>query len=324
MPKQPQQSWSQTLDSMLQNGTKLAAHWLPKGAAALQKQARQTSVNVQNYRQRRQQQAALKPRKARLLWLLPLPLIPATVIALGSGQLTAFLINATAYALFVGGAILARHGFLQEVEQQKPQFKTNRQIPFKTLGVITIAFATTLTAWAGAGYALPIALAFGAGAFVAFVLLYGLDPRQQQVIIKSHNGNTQRVTEALQLAEQKIFTIEQASNSINQSEMSQRLTRIISLARDILAEIARDPNDLRRARKFLNTYLDGAQRVVTGYAQAHSDGRSHPLEANFRRVLVSIEEVFGKQYQRLLENDRRDLDVQMEVLETQLKHEGLN
>lgn len=324
MPKQSQQSLSKVLDSMLQDGTKLAARWLPKGAAALKKQAQKTTKEVSNYRQRRQQQAVVKPRKARLLWLLPLPLIPATVLALINGQLFELFANAAAYALFVSGAILTRRGFLQAVEQQKPQFKITTRIPYKTLGGLTIAFATTLTAWAGAGYPLPVALTFGAGAFAAFVLLYGLDPRQQQVVIKSHDGNNQRVIEALQLAEQKIFAIEQASSNINQSEMNQRLTRIISLARDILAEIARDPDDLRRARKFLNTYLDGAQRVVTGYAQAHSDGRSHPLEANFRRILVSIEEVFGQQYQRLLENDLRDLDVQMEVLETQLKHEGLN
>ena len=38
---------------------------------------------------------------------------------------------------------------------------------------------------------------------------------------------------------------------------------------------------------------------------------------------VENEEVFEQQYQRLQENDLSDLDVQMEVLETQLKREGL-
>ncbi len=324
MPKQSPEPLSKVLNSMLQKGTKLAVRWLPVGVAALKKQAEHTSKEVSNYRQRRQKKATLKPRKARLLWLLPLPLIPATVITLINGQFFDLLANATSYALFVGGAILTRRGFLQEVEQQKSQFKAVKRIPYKILGGLTIAFATTLTAWAGAAYALPAALAFGVGAFIAFALLYGLEPRQQKIVIKKHDGNSQRVMEALQEAEQKIFAIEQASNNITELEMKQRLTRIVSLARDILAEIARNPDDLRRARKFLNTYLDGAQRVATNYAQSHKGGRNHPLEDNFRRILISIEEVFGQQYQRLLENDLRDLDVQMEVLETQLKHEGLN
>jgi 5-bromo-4-chloroindolyl phosphate hydrolysis protein len=168
-------------------------------------------------------------------------------------------------------------------------------------------------------------LAFGGGAFAAFILLYGLDPRRQSVVVaENRDGSVARVTEALQQAEQKIMSIEQAASRIKQPELNQRLTRIIALARDILAEIAHDPRDLRRARKFLNTYLDGAQRVVTGYAEAHSNHCNQTLNANFRRVLVSIEEVFSQQLQRLRENDLLDLDVNMEVLEAQLKREGLN
>jgi 5-bromo-4-chloroindolyl phosphate hydrolysis protein len=324
MAKRPQPTLLQMLDSMLKVGSKLAARWLPIGAKKLEQQIQQTSKEVQNYRQRRKQEAARKPRKARLLWLLPLPLIPAIVIALVSGQLVALTANAIAYALFLAAAILTHRGFEQDVKQQQTQFQISRLWPFKTLGGLTIAIATTFTAWAGAGHSLPVALAFGAGAFTAFILLYGLDARHQPVAITSHKGNNQRVSEALQLAEQKILSIEQASHQITESEMNQRLTRIIIVARQILAEIARDQRDLRRARKFLNTYLDGAQRVVSGYAETHSKNRSRPLEANFRRVLVSIEDVFEQQYQRLLENDLNELDVQMEVLETQLKHEGLN
>ena len=138
------------------------------------------------------------------------------------------------------------------------------------MGGVNVALATTLTAWAGVGHSMPIALAFGGGAFASFILLYGLDLGRQKVVVENQHGNVQRVTNALQLAEQKIMAMEQASSRINQPELNQRLTRIIALAQDILAEIARDHRDLRRASKFLNTYLDGAERVVTGYAETIS------------------------------------------------------
>lgn len=324
MENRPRPAWPQVLESVAREGANLAARWLPKGAAELETQARQAATVVQAYRQRRRQAAALVPRKARLLWLLPLPLIPATLIALASGQFTAFAANAGAYGLFLAGAMLARHGFQQEVSQRQQRFQTTTRWPFKTLSGLTVALATAWTAWAGAGHGLPIALAFGAGAFAAFVLLYGLEPSRQAIVVESRDGNARYVTAALQQAEQKILAIEQAGGRIRQPELNQRLTRIIGLAREILSEIARDPRDVRRARKFLNTYLDGAQRVVSSYAEAHVDGRTHPLEANFRRILATIEEVFGQQRQRLLDHDLRDLDVQMEVLETQLKREGLD
>jgi 5-bromo-4-chloroindolyl phosphate hydrolysis protein len=324
MDKRTNQTWRQALEALLRGGTDLAARWLPKGAAELEKRTRQTEKLAQDFRRRRRQAAALVPRKARLLWLLPLPLIPATVIALSRGQLSAFLANAGAYSLFLVGAMLARRGFQQEVLQQRQRFQTAGRWPFKTLGAVTVALATALTAGAGAGHGLPIALAFGVGAFVAFILLYGLDPRRQTVVTQNPDASVQQVSAALQQAEQKILAIEGACGRIGQLELRQRLTRISALARNILAEIARDPSDLRRARRFLNTYLDGAQRVVGGYAEAHANGQAQLLEENFRRVLVTIEEVFEQQYQRLLENDLRDLDVQMEVLEAQLKREGLN
>ena len=323
MPKQSQNNWTQALDSMLKDGVKLAQHWVPKGTAAAEKQARQTAKDLQNYRQRKQQQAALKPRKARLLWWLPLPLIPATILALIGGHFVELIANATSYSLFVIGAILTHRGFKQEVETQQ-QFLSSRQWPLKTLGAVTIAVATMITAWIGAGHGLPIALGFGGGAFAAFYILYGLEPQKKTSSPLKRGEKNVRLVKALQQAEQKILNIELATKSITQPELNQRLFRISSIARDILVEIARDPRDLQRARKFLNTYLDGAQRVVTGFADAHKKDQSHPLEANFRRILASIEDVFSKQYQRLLENDLQDLDIQMEVLETQLKHEGLN
>lgn len=327
MKKQTQQEWGKVLDSMVRDGTKLAAHWLPKGAAEVEKQTQLAARKVQDYQLRKKQKAALKPRKSRLLWLLPVPLIPATLFALASGQFSVFLINAIASGLYLGGVLLARHGFQQEVgqaNQPQAQFQHRKPLPFKTLGGITIAVATVLTAWLGAHHTLPTALAFGIGAFTAFGLLYGLDPRPQPNLTKDKQKHSKEVTEALQKAEKKILTIEQAANTLNAPELNQRLTRITASARDILAEIARDPRDLQRARKFLNTYLNGAQRVVTGYAEAHVKGRNHPLEDNFRRVLVSIEDIFDQQHQRLLENDLHELDVHIEVLETQLKHEGLN
>ena len=324
MAKRPQQPWPDALESLARESVSLAARWLPRGLNEVEKQARRATKEYRHYRRRRQEAAARTPRKARLLWLLPLPLIPAALIALGSGQLQAFLVNACAYGLYLGGAVLARRGFQLEVNLRQQRFQTTARLPFKALGALVIAAATTFTAWAGVGHSLPIGLAFGAGAFAAFVLLYGLDPRRSSSVTETSAGNAERIAAALQQAEQQILAIDEARSRIDQPELDQRLHRITSRARDILTEIAHDPRDFRRARKFLNTYLDGAQRVIAGYARAHANGHSDSLEDNFRRVLVTIEEVFEQQHQRLLQNDLHDLDVQMEVLETQLRREGLD
>ncbi len=324
MAKRSQQAWPDALESLARESVNLAARWLPRGLNEAERQARRAAKEYRHFRRRRREAAARTPRKAWLLWLLPLPLVVATLIALGNGQLQAFLVNACAYALYLGGAVLARRGFQREVDQRQHRFQITARVPFKTLGGLVTALATGFTAWASVGHSLPVALAFGAGTFAAFVLLYGLDPGRSSRVTGTGTGNAERIAAALQQAEQQILTIDQARSRIDQPELEQRLYRITERARDILNEIAQDPRDFRRARKFLKTYLDGAQRVIAGYAKAHASGHSDTLEDNFRRVLVTIEEVFEQQYQRLLQNDLHDLDVQMEVLETQLRREGLD
>ena len=129
--------------------------------------------------------------------------------------------------------------------------------------------------------------------------------------------------QAIEQAERKIAEIDAASRGIRNLELRARLTRISELARKILRVIEEDPTDLRRARKFLYVYLDGAKTVSKGYVRTHQRSQSAELETNFRNVLITIENVFQEQHAKLLENDILDLDVQIEVLATQLKREGV-
>ena len=85
----------------------------------------------------------------------------------------------------------------------------------------------------------------------------------------------------------------------------------------------RDPRDLSRARRFLATYLDGTRDVVRKYAAQQRDLADTPLGESFRRVLTTIEQVFLEQEEVLKRHEALDLDVQIEVLETQLKREGV-
>ena len=71
------------------------------------------------------------------------------------------------------------------------------------------------------------------------------------------------------------------------------------------------------------TYLDGTRDVVRKYAAQQRDVADTPLGESFRRVLTTIEQVFLEQEELLKRHDALDLDVQIEVLETQLKREGV-
>ncbi|MDS4027972.1 MAG: 5-bromo-4-chloroindolyl phosphate hydrolysis family protein [Candidatus Contendobacter sp.] len=261
--------------------------------------------------------------KGMLMFLLPLPVLFAVIASLARGSLGGLLGNATGYALFLVGALLLRHGLLTEAEYGRRRV-AKAPWPLKTLGGGVIALATGVTAYLGANQPLVMAIAFGLAALLGCYLNYGFDPMAAKRFTDRDGVDiTDRVLEALTQAERSIAAIEQSTRDIRNAELNSRLRRIVGLARQILKLLEEDPRDLRRARKFLNVYLDGAQQVTEGYAKTHARATAPELEDNFRRVLATIEEVFAEQQQKLLETDVSDLDVQIEVLTTQLKREGV-
>jgi len=193
----------------------------------------------------------------------------------------------------------------------------------KTIAAAIATLATGMIAWLGAGHSLPVALLFAGGAFLGMYFSYGFDPRDEKKIIAAHGYSGDEIRQALENSSRIIRDIQRANDRIRNTELNKRLERICQVADNILAEIAADPRDFRRARKFLNVYLDGVLQVTQGYAKTHQQTHSGELEQNFRNVLDTVETVFQEQRQKLLEEDVFDLDVKIEVLTTQLKREGI-
>jgi len=141
--------------------------------------------------------------------------------------------------------------------------------------------------------------------------------------IPAADRESRQVAEALAEAEDRLITIERAARAVGNPELSARLAGIAAEGRAILAQIAARPSDLRRARRFLTVFLEGAEQVSDGYVRTHRHAGSPELEQSFRNVLVTIEEQFRRQREHLRQADVLDLDVQIEVLRRQLEQEGI-
>ena len=258
-----------------------------------------------------------------LLYFLTLPLIPATIIALGKGNLSGIIANASGFALYVFAALCLRKGLQAEMTLSQNPLARTPKWPLKKLAAIIAALATGIIAWLGAHQTIPVALIFAAGAFLGMYLSYGFDHRQEKKIAAAQGYTGDEILRMLEESSLMVRSIEQANCKIRNAELNQRIKNICGIADRILGDIESDPRDIRRARKFLNVYLDGAKQVTEGYAKTHQQTQSDQLEQNFRNVLETIESVFQEQHQKLLEEDVFDLDVKIEVLSTQLKREGI-
>jgi len=274
--------------------------------------------------------AAPSPRKLSqrmkgiLLYLMPAPLLIAAIATLVSANLYEALIASGAFAAYILAASLARHGFRIEQEYQRRKIARAPRTPFKTIAGVLTGITTGALAWLGADYNIIGATAIGGAAFLGFAFYYGLDPRRDKTEGITIGVTVEEVIEALEEAELSIEAIDEARKSIGNAEYSTRLRRITDKARQILSSIEADPSRLSSARKFLKVYLDGARRVTEGYARSQATEQAVPeaLETDFNRVLDSIEQTFNEQQTQLLENNTFDLDVQISVLEQQLKREN--
>ena len=262
--------------------------------------------------------------KGFLLFALPFPLLIAAIISLVRGEMFHTIVSGAAFTGFMVTALIAREGFKREGKYHRRRFARAPSTPFKTISALFLAITTGTTALFATNYSLLHSVLLGVAALLGFYLSYGLDPQKDKTGGISLNVSADEVFEALEAAEIKITGIEAARKNINNLELDKHLRNIVKKARNILKVIEENPNDLERARKFLKVYLDGTQRVTESYAKTHEqDAVTKTLDANFRRVLTSIEKTFDEQHEKLKENDRFDLDVKIEVLETQLKQEGV-
>lgn len=232
---------------------------------------------------------------------------------------------AAIFLLFVGGRSIERGSREEALNAGRPLSRS--PTPWKLIGSLAAGGAAAAVSF-GSGDDLGLTLLYGALVAGACVFTYGLDPRADRSSIEAAaqraGMKSKDVIDALEEAHRKVRGIEDAAQSLHSRELKTRLDRICQQARVILAQLEQDPKNLSRARRFLVTYLDGTRDVVTKYAAQQRDLSETVLAENFRRVLTTIEQVFAEQEEVLKQDDKLDLEVQIEVLETQLKREGVH
>ena len=272
---------------------------------------------------KKQGKGVLYSGRGFLLYIFPLPLIPALILSFAYGDFMRIVVNVVGCIAFLIAGNILRKGIAIEKQYQNKKITEPPKWPLKTLAAVIVALTTTWIAFLGAGHSVLGSLAFGIGAMAGMSLFYGLDPRREKMVAGSHGYSAEEISQTIDEAESRISGIEVANKQIHNRSFNQRIRTICEHAQDILGMIEEDPGDIRRARKFLNVYLDGALKVTEGYADMQRKHQSEQLTDNFDNVLKTIESVFIEQKQKLLEDDILDLDVKIEVLAAQLKHEGV-
>lgn len=261
--------------------------------------------------------------KAAALFVLPMPLVIAFVVALFTGEFARLAAISGSLLSFYGAGFFTWQALAEQARYYLGERLDPPVVPLKMVSAFLTSVGAVLAASAG-GYGIVGMFVFAVLAAVGYLSFYGRDPERRSFNVSDVTGvDVGAVTAQLKQAYGRLQGIDAAAQSIAVPEFVDRLRRITAIGKNILEEIERDPRDASRARRFLNLYLDSAERVTTEYARTHRQMRNRPLEENFRNLLIDMESTFEGQHQKLLANDLLSLDVDIEVLNARLKQEGL-
>lgn len=185
---------------------------------------------------------------------------------------------------------------------------------------------------AGAGIAMaslsndPSVLAavlYGVAAAGLHTMAFGIDPLRDKQMEGIDTFQQDRVARVVDEAEAYLTSMKDHIASIGDRHLETRTAQFQAMARRMIRTVEEDPRDLTGARKFLGVYLMGARDAAAKFADLYKRKRDEDARAEFEALLGDLEQNFAARTDKMLLDDRSDMDIEIKVLRDRLQREGL-
>ncbi|MGR3713437.1 MAG: 5-bromo-4-chloroindolyl phosphate hydrolysis family protein [Shimia sp.] len=256
--------------------------------------------------------------RVNLLFIAPLPLAWKAFTS-DPVQMLQYLV---ALGLLLLAAWLTRSG--QEAHDAYDARKVARRpaMPRKIFGSILTGAGLAVAGFASHGLieAAIFALIGTALHFFAF----GPDPLSNKGLDGVNLHQTDRVARAVDEAEDHLRAMSDAIKRAGDRALEGRVDRFSQAARALFRTVENDPRDLSAARRYLGVYLLGAKDATVKFADLYSRTRNPEARAEYEALLDDLEENFAARNQKLLLDDKGDLNIEIDVLRERLAREGVH
>ena len=261
-----------------------------------------------------------KTRKGYLLYIFLVPLFIAIILALIERNILVFLLNLTAFGLFYATAKLNSLGLENEFQYNKEKLTKAPDKPYKTFSAILLGLSTFFTATIAGGESVVMGLFLSVISSIGYYLYYGLDPREDK-LENIGDISAELVLKTISEAKSKLAKIERDIDKISSDNLLQkRLSLALEKAKNIIQTLQEDPKDIRVARRFLIVYIDGLEKVTNAYTSMDEKDIKKETREKLHQLLEDVERRFDKELIRLKKNNEFDLDVNIDVLQQQIKN----
>ncbi len=260
-----------------------------------------------------------KHKQGHFLYIFLAPLFLAIILALLQRDILSFVFNIIAFGLFFATAKINSIGLSNEYEYHTKTLTKAPKTPFKTIAGLLLGLSTLFTSTVAGGGSILTGAFLAVVSTVGYYLYYGTDPREDK-IDNIGDISAQFVIETLSEARAKLSSIETDISYITDAKLYSELKIATNKGYEIIDTIEEDPKDLRVARKFIIVYIEGIKKVTQSYTSIDEEEITDETKEKLSNLLLDIEERFEKEIKRLKKNNQFDLDVNIEVLQKQIKN----
>ncbi len=261
-------------------------------------------------------------RRVTLLFLAPLPLVLTAFFRDAAGLAQ----NLAGFGLLIAAAFLTREGLAAEAAYHARRVARRPAIPRKLFGAALTALGLAVAGWqtdalGGANWLNPAIFAvLGA---VLHVFAFGPDPLRDKGAEGVDAFQSGRVARAVEEAEKHLEAMSDAIARAGDRAMERRVAAFQSTVRTMLRSVEDDPRDLTGARKYLSVYLQGARDATVKFADLYARTGDEAARVKYAALLDDLEANFSARTEKLLTDNRSDLDIEIEVLRDRLAREGV-
>ncbi|MDJ0825095.1 MAG: 5-bromo-4-chloroindolyl phosphate hydrolysis family protein [Rhodobacter sp.] len=255
--------------------------------------------------------------RVNLLFLAPMPLV---VVAFFQEPL-AMAQYLVAFGMLILAAWLTREGILAQEAYEARKIAKRPAIPRKIFASVLTGVALGFVGLAGHG---PIeAVIFAVLGLVLHFFSFGPDPLTDKGAEGIDQFQSDRVARAVGEAEKHLKAMSDAILRAEDRGVERRVEQFQTTVRDMFRTVEEDPRDLSASRKYLSVYLVGARDASVKFADLYARTRDGGAKSDYLQLLDDLERNFAAQTEKLLSDDRTDLDIEIDVLRDRLAREGV-
>jgi len=257
--------------------------------------------------------------RVNFLFLAPAPL----VIVAFFREPVGLAFNLVAFGILMLAAWLTREGLVAQEAYEARTVARRPAFPRKLFGSALTGLGLFVAGF-GAGQGLLNSAIFGVLGTALHAFSFGPDPMRNKGIEGVDSFQTDRVARAVDEAEKHLADMKEAVLRANDRALERRVDQFQATARAMFRTVEQDPRDLTSARRYLGVYLLGARDATVKFADLYARSRDPKARADYEALLNDLEKEFAARTEKLLLDDRTDLDIEIEVLRERLEREGVH